>query len=165
MLIMITNSNVPYCYDIAHVLGLPSNLSHRFRYRDKWIRLKRDIKNMKGQNGLIVFRDFDSGELIPLRYIEVQEILKVGEINYMEFQLKDYIPAERKKIISGKIDNELKEKGFVNKKGDDLECLVFELDEKLDCKPDKQEIESVLGQWNSILEDIGKFNCYHTCPK
>ena len=32
MIVMITNTIPPYCYDIPHIIGLPINFSHRFRH-------------------------------------------------------------------------------------------------------------------------------------
>lgn len=152
MIVMITNTIVPYCYDIAHILGLPSCLSHRFRYRAKWIKLSYEAKGIKNQDGLIVLRNFRSGNLMPIRYVRIQDVLTDGDINYIEFQLGNYFPVGSTQRARDEIAEVLWKKGFENKGGEELECLVFDVSWR--AKIEENE------NWDAILREIGGIDCY-----
>lgn len=152
MVVMITNTIVPYCYDIAHILGLPFWLSHRFRYRARWIKLPYDVTGIKNRDGLIVLRNFRTGDLIPIRYVRIQNVLTVGDINYVEFQLRNYFPVRSTQRAREEIAQALRKDGFENKGGEGLECLVFDV-------PWQREIEEN-ENWDGILREIGGIHCY-----
>ena len=114
MLIMITNSISPYCYDIAHAIGLPTYFSYRFRYKSKLIHLPYSIQEIKNKEGLIVLRQFESGELIPLRYIKTEFVRSIGDINYIEFFVDKFINLIYKETIETIINKSLKEKSYDN---------------------------------------------------
>jgi hypothetical protein len=79
MIFLVTNSIAPYCYDIHQLVGLPVNLNHRFRYSDPWINLPNGIKSIVGKEALIVLRDFNTGNFIPLRFVVIKEVVKIGD--------------------------------------------------------------------------------------
>lgn len=160
MLILITNTIVPYCYDIAHILSLPARLSHRFRYRANWIKLSFKIEHIKGKETLIVLRNFDTGEFFPIRYAQIEDVLKVGDINYIEFCLGSYFPIAQKEPVSQRIDASLGEKGFQNKGGKALDCLLFEIDGKKLGETRSEIKESEHEKWWEILGVIGELECY-----
>ena len=160
MIVMITNTIQPYCYDIAHVLGLPTNFSHRFRYLAKYIKLSNDIKSIKGQDALIVLRNYETSDLIPVRYVNVEDVLTVGEINYIEFRMLDYFPRAMMQSASAIINGALEAKGFQNKRGEALECLVLELDGSLIGETVKKRIGNEHEKWGDILKEIGSLDCY-----
>ena len=160
MLIMITNTKVPYCYDVAHVLGLPSSFSHRFRYRTRWVKIPYKIEDIKGQEGLIVLRNFEKGDFIPMRYVEIEDVLSIGDIHYIEFRLKDYFPTTMRQKASERIKEYLLDNGFENKGGHELECLVFESKERLAEDNQGKETEQEHKEWGEILKQIGRLDCY-----
>lgn len=160
VIILITNTIIPYCYDMANILGLPNNFSHRFRYRNTWIEFPERISSMIGQNGLVVLRNFDTGDLIPVRFILIEEVITAGDINYIEFQLHDYFPIKKKAIISQKIIEILTNKGFENKGGQSLKYLVWEIDNKLLGEFDEPEEEQSLERWSSILQEVGHLSSF-----
>lgn len=160
MIILITNTIVPYCYDVAHVLGLPINLSHRFRYRDRWIKKISSVMDVKGQRALVVLRNSDTAELIPLRFVVIEDVLTVGDVNYIELRLQEYFPISLRVVTSQKINEVLTREGFENKSKQPLECLVFEVYEGIFgdvyAKLDAHKLEG----WSEILGIIGEFECY-----
>jgi hypothetical protein len=157
MIIMITNTIVPYCYDIAHILGLPSNLSHRFRYINKWIHPSVEMQKLTGQDGLIVLRATSTGELLPIRCTKIGNVLTVGDINYIEFRLAHFLTAKEEATVALQIGREISRLGFQNEGGKELECLVFELELANTEQNGKQSDHQ---KWSRILKKIGKFECY-----
>src|SRR5438552_3897021 len=89
--VMITNTIVPYCYDIGHVLGLPKGFSHRFRYWENWVKLSGHIRDIRGRDGVVVLRDFSTGELIPVRRVRFLDVESMGDVHYIEFGVDDYL--------------------------------------------------------------------------
>lgn len=158
MLVLITNTIVPYCYDIAHVLGLPRNLSHRFRYLKRWIHPSVQIDKLKGQNGAIILRNSRTGEFVPIRRVTVESVLTVGDINYIEFRLGDFITEPEEANVKRAIQSALNTLGFGNEGGRDLECLVFHVEGGSQDAVDKNGDEHAI--WSRILKKIGQFKCY-----
>lgn len=160
MVILITNTIVPYCYDIAHVLGLPSYLSHRFRYHSRWIKLDHSIEEIKEQEGLIVLRNFATGDFIPVRYVMINDVLPVGDINYIEFELRDYFPVAKRERVWREISAVIKGKGLQNDEGQELECLVLEVDSNAIEDTREATDEKEQDKWKRILREIGTLDCY-----
>lgn len=160
MLIMITNTIAPYCYDIAHVLGLPTYLSHRFRYRANRVKLTCTIEHIIGKETLIVLRNFDTGDFFPIRYAEIEDVLKVGDINYIEFCLESYFPIAQMESVSQQIAAALGKKGFENKGGKDLDCLLFEIGGGKLGEARSKIKEREHEKWWDILRVIGDLECY-----
>jgi len=160
MIVMITNTIPPYCYDIAYVLGLPANFSHRFRYHAKWMRLSCNVSDIKRQPALIVLRNEVTAGLTPVRYAQIEDVLPVGDINYIEFRLQCYFPVARIDSASTYLNNALETKGFVNKQGADLDCLVLEVDSGDLGDAGKEEKLNSHQMWSNLLGVIGQFNCY-----
>ena len=157
---MITNTIVPYCYDIAHVLSLPTCFSHRFRYRAKWIKLSCKTEDIKDMDGLVVLRNFETGNFVPVRYIQIEDVLSVGDINYIEFKVKDYFPVTKMQSVSEGIRTILAQKGFESKGGHSLECLVLEIDSKVIGETAKETTVEEHEKWSEILQVIGEMDCY-----
>lgn len=160
MLVMITNSIQPYCYDIAHVLGLPINFKHRFRYRDRWVKLHENIGSLKSRPALLVLRDHDTGKLIPVRFVIIDTVVRVGDINYIDFRVQEYAPVEKLDEISIEIETWLASNTHANPPGQALSCLLFDAE--------TIEVEGVVGssktdfysEWSMLLERLGKLECY-----
>jgi hypothetical protein len=160
MIVMVTNTIVPYCFDIVHIIGLPHNFSHRFRYRERWIKLPYETKKIKEQEGIIVLRNFETGDFIPTRYIRIENVLSVGDINYIEFRVGEYFPVRWRKIVSDRIKQTLKEGDYANEGGKPLECLLFETDADFIAEAMKKTAGDEQQKWGEILTEIGGLHCY-----
>jgi hypothetical protein len=110
---------------------------------------------MRGQDGLIVLRNFDTGDLIPIRFITIEEILTAGDINYIEFRLHDYFPIGKKLTASKIITQLLKDRGFINKENLELGCLVFNINKELLGSFTKEQEQGNLERWSGLLREIG----------
>ena len=160
MIIFITNSKVPYCYDVANILGLPEKHSCRFRYRSRWVKVANDIEMYQNQEALIVLRNFDTAELVPIRFAKIENVLTVGDINYIEFLLKKFISPTIITNISDKISRVLTSKGIRNIPNAKLYCLVFEIDDTQWGIPNQPVQGENLQIWSNLITQIGRFNCY-----
>ncbi len=159
MVVMITNSIVPYCYDIGHVFGLPKGFSHRFRYRQRWIKLKQDIRDIRGKDGVVVLRHFETGKLIPIRRVRFQDVVSIGDIHYIEFEVDDYLVEQEAHEVAEKVARQIREKSFANTGGASLECLVLEVAD-LGTKKGGISEEKAYGVWTTTLRELGRFECY-----
>ncbi len=159
VVVMITNTIVPYCYDIGHVLGLPKGFSHRFRYRERWMKLAGDIRDIRGKDGIVTLRRQETGVLIPVRRVRFQDVVSIGDIHYIEFEVGDYLDERTRDEAARKMGQKIGEKGFENARGADLECLVFEIDGLSEEKTAVLEAETYV-RWMAILREIGRFDCY-----
>lgn len=157
MLVLITNSRVPYCFDVAHVLGMPLNLSHRFRYRKRWIATDADLSQRKA---LVVLRDFDTGGFIPIRFAEIDDVLVIGDMVYLDFRLQGLLSAGETERISVALSEAMKSRGFANTAGSHLETLVMEVPEvdSLAERPTKLADDAL--RWNEVLVRLGQLECY-----
>lgn len=160
MIVMVTNSIQPYCYDIAHVLGLPINFRHRFRYRDRWVVLSQTIESLKCRPALLVLRDHDTGKFIPIRFVIIENVIRIGDINYIDFRVQEYAPVETLGKISNEIEKWLATKNHKNPPGEGLSCLLFDAEtieaEGVGGNP-KAEFYS---EWSALLERLGKLEYY-----
>jgi len=157
MLIIITNTIKPYCYDIEPVIGLPNNLSHRFRYRSRWIKLPYSIESTKLREGIVVLRDYSSAELIPIRRVIIEDVLSFGDIHYIELRLNEFIPNSLEVGLAALIQAKIVEFGYKNLSNNHLEKLIFEVDFKYD-SPEKD-----LGggeKWALLTKRLGSLECY-----
>ena len=159
MLVMITTSIQPYCHDIAHILGLPYDFQHRFRYRSKWIDPACTRKYLEGKQTLLVLRDNEKAEFIPIRYAVIERVLQAGEINYIDFSVKNYSRKCDKEKLSSAIKEELRARKITNDPGKELGCLLFDVSklEQIDISGDDSTADTL---WSELLEDIGGLNCY-----
>jgi hypothetical protein len=157
---MITTTIEPYCYDIAHVLALPTYFPHRFRYRAKWINLPYKTEDIKDRDGLVVLRNFETGDFIPVRYIQIEDVLSVGDINYIEFRVMNYFSVAKIQLVSKGISETLRERGFENKGGHSLGNLVLEIDEKVIGESGEEITVEEHEKWSEILRVIGGLKCY-----
>lgn len=160
MIVMVTNSIQPYCYDIAHVLGLPINFRHRFRYRDRWIKLSETIESLKCRPALLVLRDHDTGRLIPVRFVVIDNVIRVGDINYIDFRVQEYPPVETLDDVSNEIEKWLGSNKHENSPGKALSCLLFNAETiEVEGAGGNSKVESY-SEWSALLERLGKLECY-----
>src|SRR6056297_2262441 len=93
MFVLVTNSRPPYCFDVGHVLGLPTGCAYRFRYRKKWIDPNQETCLVKGKPAVIVLRDFATAAFTPCRFAKISKVLPSGDFHWIEFELGEYVSA------------------------------------------------------------------------
>jgi hypothetical protein len=159
MLVMITNSIQPYCHDIAHVLGLPYNFRHRFRYRSKWIDPACTPETLENKPTLLVLRNKKNAEFVPIRYAIIEKVMQAGDINYIDFSVKNYSKKGDKENLSNAIIVELKTRSIANEPDKELSCLLFNVGmlEEIDISRDDADPDTL---WSNSLENIGQLECY-----
>ena len=159
MIILITNGLDPYKYDVAHLLSLPNNFIHRFRYWSKWLDPNINLKKIKNRAGAIGFRDFNTGKLTLIRKISIINLLTVGDINYIEFSLRNYIDKKNDAELINQFDVTIKDK----KPGEDLSGLVFDMPMGCECQyyyeqDDDSDKSNQL--WDEIISHLGVLECF-----
>lgn len=89
---IIVNSVPPYGFEIAKVMGLPAGATARVRFPKKWVSARvLDVSDrLVGRTGILCLRNFDKGELIPVRHIEVLSCDFLGDIVAIEYVLRAF---------------------------------------------------------------------------
>jgi len=89
----IINSIDPYCWDINHILALPSGFSYRNRWRQKWVdpSLVDNIQSLVSQRVLLILRDYDKDRLIPVRWGRISFAQRIGQVFYFEYDLENLV--------------------------------------------------------------------------
>ena len=95
----IINSIDPYCWDLNHILALPSGFVYRNRWLKKWIALdlQNEIKSLQSKRVLLILRDYENDELIPVRWGRIILAQLIGKVYYFEYQLEDIIDYDSDK--------------------------------------------------------------------
>jgi hypothetical protein len=160
MLVMITNTIVPYCYDIHHVIGLPIDLSHRFRYRLRWVKGISTAASLNNATALIVLRDFETSNLIPIRFVQIDRAVSFGDIWLLNFSLGGFVKGVYKTSIASCVNNSLQTMGYQNLGHTSLECLCFQINDTV-INPDWKQSESdEIAAWTTILDSVKNLDCY-----
>ena len=156
MLILITSSKLPYCFDIGHVLGLPTGNSYRFRYRSKWVVADQLVEPTINQRAVVVLRDFETGIFYPCRFVDVTQVQPAGNFMWLQFSVENFPTKDESAEILEVLKRQLHEHSVRNDPGDDLEWLVFSLDyERSD-----DTCEDQTSRWDSIVSHLGQLQCY-----
>ena len=73
-------------------MGLPDGATARVRFPRKWVsaRVLDVADRLSGRTGVLCLRNFDKGELIPVRYIEILSCDFLGDIVAIEYALKSF---------------------------------------------------------------------------
>ena len=156
MLVLITSSKLPYCFDIGHVLGLPTGNSYRFRYRNKWVAPDQLTGDIETQLAIVVLRDFDTGEFHPCRFVDVTQLQAAGNFMWLRFSVGNFPATDEIPEISEALNKHLLDSGVRNKPGDHLEPLVFSIDYETSGKI----CEDQTSLWDFIVSRLGKLQCY-----
>lgn len=159
MIALITNTIVPYCYDVPHILALPENLSHRFRYEKRWIDEPENIEKIKGKSGLVILRIFDTGELIPIRYVQIEDVIPFGDTYYIELRVKKFFNLAQCETLNNTLKKTLAKKGIQNLPLKPLQPLIFEYEHFEDESKKSQEI-TTYQKWDRIVKLLGEIGCY-----
>lgn len=94
-IVVIPNTITPYGYEMVPILAYPEGFKYRFRYDEEWVDKSLFLRNdLKGKEGYIVLRDFESGHLFPIRKIKLRSFQKIGKIFYIETVLGKLAPFD-----------------------------------------------------------------------
>jgi len=102
-LYVVPTTLVPYGYEVIPLLGLPTGVKSRFRFREEWVseQVISDYAALKEIRLVVVLRDFANGQLIPLRRGTVEDIGKIGETFFISFRLGPLIEYDSDKTLRG----------------------------------------------------------------
>src|SRR5687768_11408362 len=125
MLVLVTNSRMPYCFDVPRTLALPVGTTHRFRYDDRWI--DKQLAQEAPAPALVVLRDFATGRFIPIRFVTVVYVRDLGATNYIEFEVGEYPDEDASKSHGLAVAELLRQRGIDNVPGAPLQPLVFDV--------------------------------------
>jgi hypothetical protein len=95
-LIAVTGSQVPYIYDLPHLLSLPKGFEFRFRYQPKWVdesltkRIMDEGEAFAGRSMVILFHSQEGEYLIPVRRGEVIAIEWIAPMIFVRFRLGEF---------------------------------------------------------------------------
>lgn len=89
---IVANSLAPFAYESALILGLPQGYRYRARFFTQWIdqRVLADLTGLEGKSGYYALRDWESGNIIPLRKITIIRSDHVGPIVYFQYEIGEY---------------------------------------------------------------------------
>jgi hypothetical protein len=167
---IVINSIEPYCYEINNILCLPNEFRYRARYRSKWIPTISNLETLEGMDGVIVFRDWNTALLLPIRRIRITNITYVGDVIYIEYELLALIELDSDFSKSQEQINDFNKqmivmlKDFANIPKNDLKNLVFINSDVTTNFIDKsfegnnENIE--FNNWGKIVSIIEKVECY-----
>jgi len=89
---IVANTVSPYAYELPLILAYPIDFSYRARFKKEWIDKSLNLNTLSNTRCLILYRDFDSGSLFPIRFGKIINIDKIGEVVHIEYSLKEIIP-------------------------------------------------------------------------
>ena len=165
--VIVINCIRPYGIELNNVLGLPSGATYRCRYRRKWVKID-EPEAMAGQPGLVVARDFQSGQLLPMRRIQVSQVNEIGDIIYVEYTVNDLIAVphndESRRELVEQFDRVMQAGlDHPNPPEGDLEQLVFfGVDQAyiFDDAPGSAALTGV-ERWGNTLEILRPMQLFH----
>lgn len=157
---LVTNSIVPYCYDVAKLLALPTGLPYRFRYLKKWLSSNFPVGQLKGRDAVIVLRIFDTAQLIPVRFAKIMDVLVFGEIVHIEFFVEKYVAVEESGVVVKGMENALAGIQVQNIKKQDLAPLVFSIGNNRKRNESNKLCESENTDWDRIVSELGTLEAF-----
>jgi len=167
---IIFNSIPPYAYEANNILALPNGMPYRARFRRAWhpdIKAPSEIEN---RDTLLVLRNWDTAQLVPLRRVRTGKVQRVGKIYYINYVLGDiveYDSAEATRTqqvqdFNDKIALELK--GYANTPKSNLDKLVFlapDLAASIaDSQPPVDKIERESDNWGKVVDLLESFDVF-----
>ncbi|MBO0905596.1 hypothetical protein [Jiella sonneratiae] len=173
---LIANSIFPYGYDAVKILALPNGSRYRARFDQHFVseQVRRDFHGLKQRKGSYCFRDYESGLIIPLRNITIDEIYLVGSVFYIGYSVDEiYEFPQDEERLEGQIAefNELLRKSVKlnnDAPGRDLYPLVLMANAEVrfsdDVETIKEEYDQQIRRWASIVRRLGKFKYLQYVP-
>jgi hypothetical protein len=83
----------PYADEVGTILALPPGLRVRFRYKSRWF-MAESPSSVLSSKCLIALRNTEMGEVIPLRFGEVVELRTLGDIHYLQVELRSFVELD-----------------------------------------------------------------------
>lgn len=173
---IIANSIFPYGYDAVKVLALPDGAKYRARFDQKFVsqQIKKDFHGLKNRKGNYCFRDYESGLIIPLRKITINEIYLVGSIYYIGYSVDDMyeFPQDESRLEKqiSEFNETLRSSANFNDDapGKDLKPLVLMSNAKVSFSDEvetiKEEYDAQIRRWSSIVRRLGQFKYFKYTP-
>jgi len=102
-LYVVPSTLVPYGYEVIPLLGLPTGVKSRFRFREEWVseQVISDYATLTEMHLVVVLRNFTNGQLIPLRRGTVENISKIGGTFFISFRLGPLIEYDSNITMRG----------------------------------------------------------------
>jgi hypothetical protein len=94
---IVANTVDPYAYELPAILGYPSGLIYRARFKLEWVdrELWERSDILLDQPCIVVYRDFDAAILYPIRYGTIRRARLYGDVLHIEYELGQIIPYHR----------------------------------------------------------------------
>lgn len=173
---IVANSIFPYGYDAVKILALPDGAKYRARFDQHFVseQVRRDFHGLKKRRGNYCFRDYESGLIIPLRNITIDEIYLIGSIYYIGYSVEEVYEFPQDEDRLEKQINEFNNafRGSVKLNNDapgkDLYPLVMMSNAEVKFSDDvetiKEEYDRQMRRWASIVRRLGKFKYFKYIP-
>jgi hypothetical protein len=116
------------------------------------------LNDISGREALLILRNYDNGEFIPIRFVVIDNVLQVGDINYVGFRARRYFPKTSRQRLTTIVEQKLVALGCQNIGRKSLGCLLFDVEIEGSMSNGTEEDEH--SQWNTIVKEIGKLDCY-----
>lgn len=153
MIALITNAIEPYAWDIARLLALPVGQRYRFRYKKHYVHVP-DAEKIRNAKAIVVVRDFDTGQLIPLLGVTIQHVLPFGEVLYFEMTVGELCSDHELTEITRELNKVLVVKQLSNPAAADLGALVLDFD--CDNGGSTADNTSIAERWDAAVERLGR---------
>lgn len=160
---LITNDIPPYYQDVVNCLALPEGMVYRFRYERQPLDLvgNPNPKDLEGKAGMIVFRRWSTGKLVPIRSIRVLNVLATDFLIVIEFAMGHFLDGDHY-AIGDSIARAIAPMARENRSNANLVPLVYEVDvdwgvESVDGAPYHMGVDSQINGWRSTIEAIKTF--------
>jgi hypothetical protein len=94
LLYIVANTVSPYGLELPVILAYPEGCFYRARFKTEWVDpvLLEAPRTLVGSRTLIVYRDFASGDIYPIRFGTVAVAQRYGDVLYLEYQLDEVVP-------------------------------------------------------------------------
>ncbi len=173
---IIANSIFPYGYDAVKILALPDRAKYRARFDQYFVseQIRSDFHILQNRRGHYCFRDYETGLIIPLRNITIDEIYLVGSVYYIGYSVGEMydFPQDRDRL-----DKQVKDFNDTFRKnvslgndapGKDLYPLVLMSTTPVrffdEVETVKKEYDRQIRRWASIVRRLSEFKYFKYIP-
>ena len=166
--LLITNDIDPYYQDAVNVIAQCYGSRYRFRYEVNPTAPQQDLvrapdaHRLRGSRALVVFRQWATGVLVPLRQVQIVDALVSSYFVVAEFVVQDFCDPEARpnwSLMSALVEGA----GSKNPPGAGLRPLVFPVSDSDLSKIQGGLLSSDRGvedldRWRSTIESIAQFD-------
>jgi hypothetical protein len=161
-LAIIPNTISPYGYETVPVLATPDGFQYRFRFDEEWVQDSIVHRNdLSGKKGYIILRDFNTGQLLPIRCFTVDSFSKIGKMYFIEVTLGGLVSFDseesHRQVQIDSFHKEFSQFNFsvigTNPPGGNMEPLVFLTNFSLEIKNEHKhsDLNEEMESWGNIL--------------